>query len=247
MSAKLVILDLDGTLFRGSEPTPYAAETVSELRRRGSIVRFLTNNSSQTQSALAEKLTKMGIAAVPEEVVYSSMGAAKLLVDRGQRSAFVVGEAGLEAALSARGITLTGDRPDAVVVGICRSFTYDWLDRALQCLNQGALFVATNRDATYPLEGGRVQPGAGAIVAAIATCSGKEPIVVGKPEPTLVFQILEETGIAPDDALMVGDRMDTDIEAGLRAGVPTHLVLCGVTKIAPEGQRWSEDVRGVLD
>jgi 4-nitrophenyl phosphatase len=107
-------------------------------------------------------------------------------------------------------------------------------------------FVATNRDATFPIEGGQLVPGAGAIVAALATCAGREPELVGKPDPFLIDWILRDAGVAPGDALVIGDRVETDIEAGQRAGCPVHLVLTGVTTTPPPGVAWSPDVVGVL-
>lgn len=108
------------------------------------------------------------------------------------------------------------------------------------------MFVATNLDPTYPKEGGRFEPGAGAIVAALATCTGQTPIVIGKPEPTIVNQILADSGVMAGEAMVVGDREDTDLESGRRAGVPTWLVLTGVASQMIAGQAGSEDLRGLL-
>ncbi len=244
----LYIFDLDGTLFRGQEPLPYARDVLAELRSRGASVRFLTNNSSVTPEAYVAKLRGMGFQCDVSEMFSSAMGAATLLAGS-VSTAFVVGEVGISSALSAQGISvLTGTSAlaDAVVVGICRSFTYDWMNEALQHLLSGARFVATNRDATYPMEGGRVVPGAGAIVASLVTCSGREPETVGKPSPYLVEMILASAGVQPEECLVVGDRYDTDILAGLAAGCPVHLVLTGVSREAPEGVPWSADLRGLL-
>jgi 4-nitrophenyl phosphatase len=240
------ILDLDGTLFRGNEALPGAVETVAELRRRGAGIRYLTNNSSLTRSQYAAKLTGMGFEAPEEEVYSSGLGTAAYLRERGHRRAFVVGEPGLHETLRAAGIETVEEGADFAVVGICRSFSYDLLNGAMQAILGGAEFVATNPDPTYPLEGGRLIPGAGSIVAAVRACSGREPFVVGKPNPFLVELILKEAGLRPEEALVVGDRVDTDLESGRRAGCPTHLVLTGVTKEPPEGVSWSQDLRGLL-
>lgn len=245
--SRLIIFDLDGTLYRGAEPTPGAVETLAELRRRGTHLKFLTNNSAKTPSDLVAKLHQMGIAADPEDIFTSATGAAFSL--KGQVDwAFTVGEHGLSNALWNAGIYKgPADGPGAVVVGICRHFTYELMNQALQVLlDPDVRFVATNTDATYPLEQGRVEPGAGSIVAAIATCSGRTPEVIGKPSPFMIDLILSQAGVSPKDCLVVGDRLDTDIEAGHRAGCETHLVLCGVTREAPAGQRFSEDLRGLL-
>jgi 4-nitrophenyl phosphatase len=245
MKHGLVIFDLDGTLFRGDEPTPGAVETVGALRDSGVLVRYLTNNSSKTRGFLTAKLARLGFSVSEDEVFSSAIGAASYL--HGQvDSVFVVGEEGLREAFGAEGIRLDGP-PQAVVVGICRSFTYALMNEAMQHLLDPAVrFVATNTDATYPLEEGRLEPGAGSIVAAIAACSGRAPEVVGKPNPFLIDLILSQAGVSPRDCLVVGDRLETDIEAGRRAGCDTHLVLTGVTSVAPEGQAFSQDLRGIL-
>jgi len=238
----LAIFDLDGTLFRGEEPIPGAAEAVARTRSRGSEVRFLTNNSSQTRDTYVAKLKRLGFEAHISEVYSSAIGTASYLRDEGLATAFVVGEPGLVHTLEEAGIRAVLDRPDAVVVGICRSFTYDLMNSAMQWIRFGSRFVATNPDPTYPMEGGRFIPGAGSIVAAVQTCSEVEPFVVGKPNPFLIDLILREAKVSPEKALVVGDRMDTDIEAGRRAGCPTMLVLTGATSTAPDGQDWLPSV-----
>ncbi|HEY4016614.1 MAG TPA: HAD-IIA family hydrolase [Polyangiaceae bacterium] len=238
----LYILDLDGTLYRGEEPLPAAREALAALRAHGSRVRFLTNNSTRRPEEYAAKLSKMGFQAAPHEMYTSAMAAAETL--RGSaRSAMVVGEEGLVSALERAGVTTGGDRPDAVVVGLCRTFDYAMMSQAMQhLLRPDVRFVATNGDLTFPLEGGRLIPGSGAIVRAIASCAGREPEVVGKPNPYAIECILREAGVAAADTLVVGDRMETDIAAGRRAGCAVHLVLTGVTRSAPEGVPWSEDL-----
>lgn len=241
------ILDLDGTLFRGEEALPGAVETVAKLRKRGSIIRYLTNNSSQTRAAYVQKLTRLGFEAKPEEVYSSAIGTAAYLTAEGLQSAFVVGEAGLMETLHAAGIEVAGEEAaDAVVVGITRSFNYGMMAEAMGRIRRGARFVATNPDPTYPLEGGRLIPGAGSIVAAIQACAEVEPFVVGKPNPFLIELILRDAGLSPAEALVVGDRIDTDLRSGERAGCDTHLVLTGVTSEPPPGQCFSEDLRGLL-
>ena len=244
----LYIFDLDGTVYRGSEALPTAAATLAELRRRGALVRFLTNNSSQTPAVQVDKLSGMGIEARPEEVLTSAVGTARYLRKHELLRVFVVGEPGLIDVLKSHGIRSIGGREecDAVVAGICRSFTYDLMNDALQQLLKGVPFVATNADATYPLEGGRLVPGAGAIVSAIQTCSGITPVVIGKPDPMLVRMVLDETGIAPSDALVVGDRYETDIVSGQAAGCDTLLVLTGVTRTPPRGQESATTLRALL-
>jgi phosphoglycolate/pyridoxal phosphate phosphatase family enzyme len=249
---RLYIFDLDGTLNRGAEAVPKAVSTVQELRKRGALIRFLTNNSGQTRQFYFEKLTRLGFQPVMDEIYSSAIGAAKVCAERGLKTIFYVGEPGLKETLEESGAKVVNvsnkaeGAAQAVVAGICRSFTYQWLNGALQQLLNGAEFVATNTDATYPIENGNVEPGAGSIVAAIQAASGIAPTVIGKPNPLLVEMILNETGVAKPDALAVGDRYETDIVSGRNAGIDTHLVLTGVTQKAPPGQSFSEDLSALL-
>jgi len=253
---KAYLLDLDGTIYRGDEVIPNAAETIAELRGRGAIIRFLTNNSSRTQPYYAEKLRRMGIQCEPNEIISSATGTASYLKEVGAKEAFVVGMPGLIETLETAVRVLNKDergaakpnspQADTVVVGICLTFTYELLRSAMQQIHKGAAFIATNPDTTFPLEGDVLSPGAGSLVAAVAACSGVQPYVVGKPNPWLVTEALKELGLDPADVLVVGDRMDTDIECGLRAGCSTNLVLTGVEKEAPEGQSFTADLQGIL-
>lgn len=258
MPFKAYLFDLDGTVYRGSEPTAYAAETLAEIRARGARIRFLTNNSGADPEVIAQKLKSMGIEAHPEEVVTSGMAAARYLTNQNLRRLFVIGEPGLVRTLRKHGLEVANAdqdevvRPDengpydAVVCGICRGFTYDLLNAALQAIRGGAEFVATNADATYPIEGGKERPGAGAIVAALQTCSGVRPHICGKPQPDMVLMALESCGAKPEEALLVGDRMDTDIAAAKAAGVQSVLVMTGVSKFAPEGIETIQDLSELL-
>jgi HAD superfamily hydrolase (TIGR01450 family) len=231
----LVIFDLDGVLYRGDEPIPGAAQAVSRIESSGAQVRYLTNNSTQTRASFAAKLTALGITAKPCQVFTSAAGAGRLLSGS---SAFVIGEEGLRDELRQAGCEVVeSGEAECVVVGACWGLTYAMLDDAQWRIRCGARYLATNLDSTFPVEGGRLRPGAGAIVAAVSAASGREPeIVVGKPEPTLVDLILAETKLSKAETLLVGDRMDTDIECARRAGVDSALVLTGVTATATAGQ-----------
>lgn len=251
------IFDLDGTIYRGKEALPHAVEVVAELQARGAQVFYLTNNAGETRAFFTQKLSNMGFRVKPEEIHSSATGTADHLVSVGARSAYAIGMPGLVQTLRDAGIAVVnvddngvvgpnGVQADVVVVGICRSLTYDLLDYGLQQIIGGAKFVATNRDATFPLEGGRISPGAGTMVAAMQACSGVEPFVVGKPNPYLVELILKQSGLPAADVVVIGDRPDTDLECGAVVGCPTHLVLTGVTKTPPPGQAFSEDLRGLL-
>ena len=241
------IFDLDGTLYRGADPIEHAVEVVSQLVAEGAKVRFLTNNSGYTAEKISEKLTAMGFPAPVESIYSSGLGAANYLRTQGAKSVFVVGQPGLHEILTSYGLNIVETAPaDFVLVGICRSFTYDLLDRALQCLLGGAKLIATNKDTTFPLENGRISPGAGSIVAAVEAASGMKATVIGKPEPTLVQHLLAQMNLRPEDVLVVGDRIDTDIESARRANCPSHLVLTGVTPEPVLGLSYSDDLQKLL-
>ncbi|MFN8140519.1 MAG: HAD-IIA family hydrolase [Fimbriimonadales bacterium] len=228
-SYALYVFDLDGVLYRGDELIPGAVETVAQLRSEQKLVRFLTNNSSETRESRAQKLTAMGFEATPQEVYTSAFGASKIL---GATSAFVVGEEGLREELHSGGtkVITQHDFAEWVVVGICWNFTYQMLDEAQRRIRDGSKFMATNRDNTFPDSGGRIKPGAGSIVSAIEAAAGRPPdVVVGKPEPFLLEHILVDASIGPDKCLVIGDRLDTDVACANRAGCDSALVLTGVT------------------
>jgi len=240
---KVYVFDLDGVMYRGSEPVVYAAETLERLRARADKPRlyFLTNNSSQTRAHYREKLTAMGMPCEEEEIVTSASATAaylRLHHDAVGKRALAVGGIGIVDELTRAGIATEragdteareGERFDFVVVGMDRDFDYERLYRAQQAILGGALFVATNRDGQYPLEGGRVVPGGGSMVAAVQAAADAVPLVIGKPEPYGLQTILDLAGVAPSEAVMVGDRLDTDVLCGNRLNVPTVLVLTGVT------------------
>lgn len=245
-SIRLVLLDLDGTVYRGSEVIPGAAEAVQDLLAMGLAVRYLTNNSGGRPVGIAAKLRAMGVAAEPEWVIGTGPAAARLAAASGYRRALVIGEPGLHESVEEAGL-VWHPQPDVVIAGICRQFTYGDVRAAANAIRQGAAFIATNRDATYPREGGREEPGAGAAVIAIETASGVEPLVVGKPEPALAELAMRSCEFWPGQTIVVGDRYDTDIACGLAAGCSTWMVLTGVAEELPIGQRGSEDLRGLVD
>ena len=237
------VFDLDGTLYRGSEPIEHAVSAVERVLGEGAKVAYLTNNSTQTRGSFVTKLGKMGFPVTEEMVWNSSLGAALYCVAEGYKTAHVLGEPGLKQTLSEYGITETTGTPDVVIVGLNRAVTYQDIAEASDWVRAGVPFLATNRDATFPLEGGRFIPGAGSVVAAVETAGGVTPFTVGKPNPYLLELILETNRLDASEVLVIGDRMDTDIEAGRRAGCATLLALTGVESSAPEGQSSVADLR----
>jgi glycerol-1-phosphatase len=224
-----ILFDLDGVLYRGEDAVPQAPPTMAELRRRGVRPVFLTNNSSRTPRQVADKLRAIGIEADPAEVVTSALATAELLAERGGGRAFVIGQDGVREALTDAGIRVLDGEPeeaDLVVVGFDGGATYGSLKRASLLVQRGARLVATNADASYPAADG-LWPGAGALLSVITTTTGAEPEIVGKP-----FHPLFEAGRRRGGGgrpLVVGDRLDTDIEGAARLGWDTMLVLTGVS------------------
>lgn len=238
-SPAVVCCDLDGVIWRGDEAIPGSADAVARLREHGVRVGFLTNNSSRTVPAILGQLASMGVPATAGDVLTSAQAAARLLRRRISPGARVLAAAGVGVveALRAEGFDVVAAPPaDAVVVGWHRDFDFDGLDRASAAVRAGALFVATNTDATYPARD-HLLPGAGAIVAAIATASGTQPEVAGKPEAPTVALVRERLGRF---GVVVGDRPSTDGALATALGWPFALVLSGVT--APDAPPGGEAV-----
>ncbi|QYK52405.1 MAG: HAD-IIA family hydrolase [Fimbriimonadaceae bacterium] len=245
---KAVLLDLDGTVYRGSEACLDAEEAIKSLIGQGYAIRYLTNNSAARPEQITQKLLNLGIPCEPSWVLSSGMAATQYLKDSLHKTYSYVGEAGLAESLAESGLNKVplAQPADAIVVGICRSFDYEKLRLASDSVRNGAQFIATNLDPTYPLEGGALIPGAGSIVAAVATASGVNPLVVGKPQPQMVLQACSSLRIEPGQAIVVGDRLDTDIACGVAAGATTWLVLTGVTDEVPQGQLGSKTLRELI-
>ncbi len=222
------VLDIDGVLVRNRAPLPGAVEAVKWLTRQGTVV-LLTNNSTRERETVASRLAALGFPVQREQVVTSAFVAAHLLRQRhGPVRVWPVGEQGLVSELAARGHTICDPQEaEWVVAGMDRQLTYSKLADALQALLSGARFAATNRDYTFPTESGQV-PGAGAVIGAIEGMGFPPEFVVGKPSETAFRAALEVAGVEPEQALMVGDRPETDIAGAAAAGMDTALVLSGV-------------------
>jgi phosphoglycolate/pyridoxal phosphate phosphatase family enzyme len=231
---RAVILDLDGVIYRGQTPLPGAQDTTAWLARNGYLVHYFTNNSTKSRDSYVALLGDYGIVADAEHIVTSASLTAHYFSDNGllPATALVVGEAGLVEELRRAGVRVVRRRGKRaigfVVVGMDRRFTYRKLHEAQQAIRAGAQFIATNRDATYPVEG-NVIPGGGSVVAAVAVAAEREPILIGKPSAQAGELITRHAGVRPAEALMVGDRLETDIAMGRRAGLWTCLVLSGIS------------------
>ena len=244
---RAVLFDLDGVIYRGKTVLPHAADTVAWARERGLAVRFLTNNSTVTRDDYSRRLGEFGIPTPPGEIMTSAYATALYLKSRGDDSAtvLVVGEGGLRDEIAAVGLHVVlppaGDGVRYVVVGMDRAFNYASLHTAMSAILSGAEFIASNRDPTFPVENGLL-PGGGTIVAAIESAVGFAPLLIGKPETLMVELVLADVECQPAQALIVGDRLDTDIKTGRAAGLHTALVLTGISSAddvrrAPEGMK----------
>lgn len=227
----VALVDLDGVVYRGPEPVAGAPRALAEVRAAGLRLAFVTNNAARAPEAVAAHLAALGIAARPCEVVTSAQAAATVAADALPPGApvLVCGGEGLRAAALERGLRLVSsadDRPAAVLQGLSLSLTYADLAEATLAVRGGARWIAANGDTTLPTSRG-IQPGNGALVAAVAVATGRRPVVCGKPEPPLFLEAVRRC--AATRPLVVGDRLDTDIEGAVRLGLPSLLVLTGVT------------------
>jgi HAD superfamily hydrolase (TIGR01450 family) len=253
----VALLDLDGVVYLGGAAIPGAAAALRKAVAAGQRLAFVTNNAYRTPAAIAARLTGLGVAARPQDVVTSAQAAARLLAERLAPGAavLVIGGEGLRRAVRERGlrpVTVAAAGPDAVVQGYSPDIGYAHLAEGALAVAAGALFVASNADATLPTRRGR-QPGNGALAQVIATATGIRPLVAGKPEPPLHAESVERTRARRP--LVVGDRLDTDIEGACRVGADSLLVLTGVSRpadllLAPPGRRPSylaADLTGLLE
>ncbi|WP_416839479.1 HAD-IIA family hydrolase [Haloferax sp. DFSO52] len=232
MQYRGVVLDVDGTVVRGDEAIPGALDGLAVIDSFGLDRLFVSNNPTKAPPAYEERLRTAGIEATADEIVTSGTTTTVYLAAThpGART-FCIGESGIRDQLREAGLELVGagDEPEVVVVGIDRTFDYDDLRDAYLALRNGAKFYGTDPDIIIPTADGDI-PGSGAIIRAVAGVAGREPdAVLGKPSPVAQQIVLERLGLPPEDVLVVGDRLDTDIAFGLDAGMGTALVRTGVT------------------
>lgn len=229
---KGVVCDMDGVLWRGETPLPGLRDFFALLEDRQIPHILATNNASKTPEQYVEKLARMGIVTNTEHVLNSATAAADYLATRAAPGApvYPIGGPGIREALRLRGFALTeGDRAAYVVVGWDRDLTWQKLATATRLIRNGAGFIAANPDRTFPMEDG-LAPGNGAQVAALIASTSVTPVMVGKPAAPLYERALVRMGTSPETTLVIGDRLDTDILGGLRLGMPTALLLSGITR-----------------
>lgn len=223
------LTDMDGVLVHENRPIPGAAELLEQWRNEGKPYLVLTNNSIFTPRDLSARLRASGLI-VPEESIWTSaLATADFLHSQMPGgSAFVIGEAGITTALHEAGFIMTESEPDYVVIGETRNYSFEAITKAIRLINDGARFIATNPDATGPSAEGPM-PATGAIAALITKATGKDPYIVGKPNPMMFRSAMNKIGAHSENTGMIGDRMDTDIVAGIEAGLHTILVLTGIS------------------
>ena len=225
------ISDMDGVIYHGNCILPGVKDFVDWLYKEDKPFLVLTNSSERSPRELRQKLSRMGLDVDESHFYTSALATAKFLAEQAPGcSAYVIGAPGLVNALYDVGITMNDVNPDYVVVGETDSYNYNMIIKAVQLINKGARLVGTNPDMTGPSEMGII-PACQALVAPIALATGKTPYYVGKPNPLMMRTGLKMLNVHSADAVMIGDRMDTDIVAGMESGLMTALVLSGVTSL----------------
>lgn len=228
-SYKGYLIDLDGTMYRGTEQIAEAAGFINDLRKRDIPYLFVTNNSSRTPAQVADKLRSIGISTEDDQVFTTSMATANYIAEQKKgASVYVVGEEGIIEALKEKGMKLVEEHPDYLVMGIDRGINYEKLSKACLAVRNGAVFISTNGDIAIPTEQGLL-PGNGSLTSVVSVSTQVQPIFIGKPESVIVEQALRVLGVPTEETIMVGDNYDTDILAGINAGIDTLLVHTGVT------------------
>jgi NagD protein len=230
MKNKNYLIDMDGVLVHGKKMVPGADSFIEKLRERQCEFLILTNNSMYTPGDLAHRLKSTGLD-IPEQRIFTSAMATALFLahQKPKGKAFVIGESGLTGAIHDNGYIITDTQPDYVVLGETDTYNHEMIKKAIRLIIEGARFIATNPDPSGPSEDGIV-PACGALAALVEKASGTSPFFIGKPNPLMMRTAMNYVGIHSENTVMIGDRMDTDIVAGVVSGLETYLVLSGVTQ-----------------
>jgi NagD protein len=228
---KNFLIDMDGVLVHGKKIIPGADIFIESLKKNDVKFLVLTNNSIYTQVDLAHRLQNTGIDIDAEHIFTSALATANFMnAQKENGSAFVIGESGLNVAIHNIGYIMTDENPDFVVLGETFDYNFRQVTKAVRLIMDGASFIATNPDPTGPSENG-INPACGAMAALIEKASGRSPFYCGKPSPFMMRSALNYLGVHSENTMMIGDRMDTDIIAGIQSGMETTLVLTGVTSL----------------
>lgn len=230
----MLILDMDGVIYVGDSPIEGVKKTIEKLRSQGKKLVFMTNNSAKTRSGYVKKLSDLGLKVNKDDIITAPYATAIYLQEKSSENGkvFVIGEEGLKSELKEAGFEVLSEKnaedADFVVAGMDRNLNYEKIAAGLRALLAEAEFIASNPDPTYPTETG-LAPGAGATIGALSGASGIEPaLIIGKPSRYMVDIALEKTDTLPDQAAIIGDRLDLDIKVGKKVGLTTILVLTGV-------------------
>jgi NagD protein len=230
-SKSAFIIDMDGVIYHGNQLLQGALEFVEWLEKTGKSFLFLTNSSERSPVELSQKLARLGVDVDPGHFYTSALATAGFLATQCPGgSVYVIGEPGLIQALYDQGFTMNNVNPDYVVVGEGRAYNLESLERAVKLVTNGARLIGTNPDLSGPVEGGVIVPACGALVAPIELATGKKAYFVGKPNPLMMRHGLRRLNARREDTAIIGDRMDTDIQAGVESEIETVLVLSGVTQ-----------------
>ncbi|MBC9705343.1 MAG: TIGR01457 family HAD-type hydrolase [Enterococcus sp.] len=231
MSYKGYLIDLDGTIYRGTEPIPAGKRFVVELQKRNLPFIFVTNNTTKSPETVANRLANEFDIHVEPKTVYTATLATidYMKADNKGNKVYVIGEAGLIDLILESGFEWEEADPDYVVVGLDNYLTYEKVVKATLAIQKGATFIGTNPDKNIPTERGLL-PGAGSVISFVETATQTPPIHIGKPEAIIMDKAVEQLGLKKEEVVMVGDNYETDIQAGIRNGIDTLLVLSGFTK-----------------
>ncbi len=233
MQKKGFLIDMDGVIYKGSDPIPGAVEFINDLRENGYPFLFLTNNSQRTSRDISYKLGKLGFNVTEEDIFTCGMATARYLASRKENgTAYVIGEGGLLNELHKVGYSIIDDHPDFVVIGEGRTIMLEAVDKAINMVMTGSKLIATNMDPNCPVAGGKYRAGCGAFVAMIEVATGKQAFSVGKPSPIMMRMARKKLGLATAETIMIGDTMGTDILGAGSMGFTTVLTLSGVTSRA---------------
>jgi len=223
------IIDMDGVIYHGNKILPGVQDFLAWMENNGKQYLFLTNASQRTPKELREKLLRLGIDVSDDHFYTSALATASFLASqKSNGSAYIIGDAGLIHALYSVGYTTNNVNPDYVVVGDTSGYNFEKIETAVNLVLNGARLIGTNPDVSGPVENG-ITPSVKALIAPIEIASGKKAYFVGKPNPLMMRIALKRLGVKREDAVVIGDRMDTDIRCGLESEIDTLLVLSGIT------------------
>ena len=231
MKKKGFLIDMDGVVYKGSEPIPGAIEFINFVKEEGYPFLFLTNNSQRTSRDVAYKLRKMGFDVNDEDIFTCAMATARYLASKKEQgTAYVIGEGGLLTELHNVGYSIVDEKPDYVIIGEGRTIMLESVDKAINMVMNGAKLIATNLDPNCPAGNGAYRAGCGAFVSMLEFATGKQAFSVGKPSPVMMRMARKTLDLGTDDTIMIGDTMSTDILGAGSMGFTTVLTLSGVTK-----------------